>query len=153
MVGGILGHLAIIKWWIASGRDLDLGMAPGNAATTEAKGPAKKRRIMKVTPLLERFRENPRDTRHVVRIELGFYDDVAAEMFALVVFVSDGLLRVGESSDPTPPATSRFFSIASRLPLELQMVLCYRLVESGKEILPGKYSEVAFKELAKKFLV
>jgi len=71
---------------------------------------------MKVTPLLERFRENPRDTRHVVRIELGFYDDVAAEMFALVVFVSDGLLRVGESADPTPPATSRFFSIATGTP-------------------------------------
>ena len=62
---------------------------------------------MKVTPLLERFRENPRDTRHVVRIELGFYDDVAAEMFALVVFVSDGLLQATQVLLHRQPTTTR----------------------------------------------
>jgi len=30
------------------------------------------------------------------------------------------------------------------------MMLCYRLVESDKEIISGKESEVAFKELAKR---
>jgi len=32
------------------------------------------------------------------------------------------------------------------------MVLCFRQVGSGKEIIPGKESEVAFKELAKKLV-
>ena len=40
------------------------------------------------------------------------------------------------------------FSIASQLPLELQMVLCHRLMGSAKEIIPGQDSEVAFKNLA-----
>ena len=67
-------------------------------------------------------------------------------MFALVVFVSDGLLQI---SDTTTTA-ARFFSIARRLPLELQMVLCHHVVGSAKEIIPGKDSEVAFKELARR---
>ena len=68
-------------------------------------------------------------------------------MFALVVFVSDGLLQI---NDTTPSPAARFFFIATQLPLELQMVLCFRQVGSGKEIIPGKDSEVAFKELARK---
>ena len=81
-----------------------------------------------------------------MRVEVGWYDDLAAEMFALVVFVSDGLLQFNDTTTPSPAA--RFFSIASQLPLELQMVLCYRVVGSSKEIIPGKESEMAFKELA-----
>jgi len=69
-------------------------------------------------------------------------------MFALVVFVSDGLLQINDTATLSPAA--RLFKIARRLPLELQMMLCYRVVESGKEIIPGKESEVAFKELARR---
>jgi len=65
-----------------------------------------------------------------------------------VVFVSDGLLQVKDTITPSP--TARFFSIARRLPLELQMVLCFRQVGSDKEIIRGKASEAAFKELARK---
>ena len=89
------------------------------------------------------------ETRHATRVELGWYDEGAAEMFALVVFVSDGLLQI---KDTTPSPAARFFSIVVQLPLELQMVLCYRLVGSGKEIISGKESEVAFKELARRLL-
>ena len=83
-----------------------------------------------------------------MRKELGWYTELAAEMFALVVFVSGGLLQIKDTTTPSPAA--RFFYVASQLPLELQMVLCYRLVGSTKEIIPGKESEVVFKELAKK---
>ena len=83
-----------------------------------------------------------------MRVELGWYDELAAEMFALVVFVSDGLLQVNDTTTTTPAA--RFFNIASQLPLELQMVLCFRQVGSAKEIIPGNESEVAFKELAER---
>ena len=80
-----------------------------------------------------------------MRVELGFVDELAAEMFALVVFFSDGLLQI---RDTTPSPAARFFNIASQLPLELQMVLCFRQVGSDKEIISGKDSELAFKELA-----
>jgi len=101
-----------------------------------------------VASLLERFESDATQTRHGVRVELGWYDEVAAEMFALVVFVSDGLLRINDTTTPSPAA--RFFKIAGRLPLELQMIMCFRQVGSDKEIIPGKESEVAFRELARR---
>jgi len=61
------------------------------------------KRKAKIAILLERFKENPAETRHAMRVELGYLDDLAAEMFALVVFVSDGLLRV---NDTTPSGSS-----------------------------------------------
>jgi len=149
--------LPLIKWWIASGREMDLG-TPGDVDQTDAIGVAKKieswyneatkMRKTEVATLLERFKENPVETRHAVRVELGLLDELAAEMFALVVFVSDGLLQVKNPVETTPPS-ARFFRIASQLPLELQMVMCYRFVDSCKEIISGKDSEAAFKELTR----
>jgi len=98
-------------------------------------------------PAGERFKSDVSQIRHATRLELGCYDELAAEMFALVVFVSDGLLQV---NDTTASPAARFFSIVAQLPLELQMVLCFRLVGSAKEIIPGKETEVAFKSLARK---
>jgi len=121
---------------------------PGDAYKTDAIGWAKKYGITEVVTLLERFRRDTAQTRHAMRVELGWYDVMAAEMFALVVFVSDGLLQIKVT---TSSPAARFISIARRLPLELQMVLCYRQVGSVKEIIPGKDSEVAFKELARRF--
>jgi len=76
-------------------------------------------------------------------------DKLPAEVFTLVVFVSDGLLRVGDRDLATTAAT-RFFAISTQLPLELQMVLCYRLMGFMKGIIPSKDSEVAFKELTRR---
>ena len=140
------GHLDVVKWWIASGREMDLGK-PGDVDKTDAIGGAKRRGKIKVVPLLESFKSDATKTRHVMRAELGWCETVAAEMFALVVFVSDGLLQI---KDTTLSPAARFFSIAAQLPLELQMVLCNRLVGSDKEIIPGKDSEVTFKELARR---
>jgi len=149
------GHLDVIKLWIASGRELDFGK-PGDKRTDaigagkkeeEWRDEAGKKRKAEVVTLLERFKSDAAQTRHSIRAELGFVDDLAAEVFALVVFVSNGLLKIDDS---TPSPAARFFNIARQLPLELQMVLCYHVVGSAKENIPGKDSEVAFKELARK---
>ena len=68
----------------------DLG-APGDTHKT-AIGAAKNWDRTEVVTLLERFKENPVKTRHAMRLRIGWYNEAAAEMFALVVFVSDGLL-------------------------------------------------------------
>jgi len=125
---------------------MDLG-TPGDVGKTDAIGVAKEWGHAKVVTLLERFKENPGGTRHVMRVDLGWYGALAAEIFALMVFVSDGLLQF---NDTTPSPAARFFDIAKLLPLELQMLLCFRQVGSAKEIIRGKESEVAFKELARK---
>jgi len=139
------GYLDVIKWWIASGREMDLGK-PGDVEY--AIGVAKKKGETEVVTLLESFKSDATQTRRAMRVELGLLDDLAAEMFAMVVFVSDGLLQMKDTTTTTPAA--RFFNIASQLPLELQMVLCHRVVGSDKEIIPGKDSEVTFKELARR---
>ena len=137
------GDLDIFNWCIACGREMDM-----RGPVIEA---AKARGHTMVANLLERFEGSPEETRHTVRLEIGWYDEVAAEMFALVVFVSDGLLQVtqGDQSSSTPAA--RFLVIARSLPLELQMVLCYRVAGSAKEVIPGKDREGAIKKLAKWF--
>jgi len=138
------GHIDVIKWWIASGREIDLG-EPGDYFT-DAIGVARNEDKIEVVALLERFQSDATQTRHAVRVELDLLDELAAEMFALVVIVSDGLLQV---NDTTPSPAARFFSIAARLPLELQMILCSRVVGSDKEIISGKDSEAAFELVAK----
>ena len=140
------GHIEVIKWWIASGREVDLGK-PGDVDKTDAFGRAKQSGKTEVATLLERFKNNPEETRHNMRVELGLLDELAAEMFALVVFVSDGLLQM---KDPAPTPASRFFNIARKVPLELQMILCCRLAGTPKEIIQGKNSEAAFKKLARR---
>jgi len=144
-------NLDTIKWWIASGREMDLGK-PGDVDKTDAIGMAKRSEKPEVASLLELFKENPMETRHRVRLELGYYSEMAAEVFALVVFVSDGLLQAApeDQSETTARNAVSFFKIVKRLPLELQMVLCFRVVGSAEEIINGNESEKAFKELAKR---
>ena len=93
----------VMKWWMASGREIDLG-TPGDSRT-DAIGRAKVLKKTEVVTLLERFKENPAETRQAVRVEIGWYDDAAAEFFALAVFVSDELLQVNDLT-PLPHSGS-----------------------------------------------
>ena len=63
------GHLDVIKWWIASGREMDLGK-PGDSKT-DVIGVAKERGKAEVMTLLERFKSDAAKTRSEVRKELG----------------------------------------------------------------------------------
>ena len=101
----------------------------------------------KVVSLLERFIANPAPTRHELRVKLGVLDELAAEVFALTVFLCDDFLQL-KPAHPAGAAATRFFTISSKLPMELQMVLCHRAVGSMKQNILHKDSEVAFKSLA-----
>jgi len=140
------GCITIIKWWIASGREMDLG-EPG-IENSDAIGQAHRYRFTEVATLLERFRDDPEGTRYAVRMGLRWYDEPAAKVFAIVVFLSDGIVRIRPGETARTPA-ARFLAIASQLPLELQMVLCYRLMGLDKDVMAGRDSEPAFRELAK----
>ena len=108
--------------------------------------------------VLERFIANPAQTRHELRVKLGVLDEMAAEVFALTVFLCDELLQLQPaplaattlaSSNPAAAAATRFFIITSKLPMELQMILCRRAVGSMKQNILHRDSEAAFKSLAK----
>jgi len=64
------GYLEVIKVWIASGREMDLGK-PGDVDRTDAIGVAKKNHRTEVVSLLERFKSDAAKTRSEVRKELG----------------------------------------------------------------------------------
>jgi len=151
------GRLEVIRWLIASGRDLDWG-TPGDdktcAVTAARKGVASAERSKEVYSLLMAYKANPDQVRYEVRVMLGLVDEVAAEVFAVVVFVSDGLLGIyqGGGGGLAPSPATKFFMVAGRLPMELQMVLCHRVAGSSKSNIPGKNSEAAFKHLASVFL-
>jgi hypothetical protein len=89
---------------------------------------------------------NATQTRHEIGVELGLVDKDAAELFSIIVFFCDDFLRLNKAHSPSDAA--RFFNIVSQLPMELQMVLCYRVFGSAKENIESKDSEVGFKSLA-----
>ena len=65
-----LGRLDVIKCWIISGREMDLG-TPGDVKKTDAIGAAKQQDKTEVVALLERFKSDAAKTRSEVRKELG----------------------------------------------------------------------------------
>jgi len=96
--------------------------------------------------LATRFNQSPREVRCQCRLAVGLAAQDATRLFAQVIFLAEGLLCV-----PSVLAGSevRFFTISQRLPLELQMLLCWRAVGDGhSETMGTKLSEPAFRALA-----
>jgi len=90
-------------------------------------------------------------------LSLGLQDEVAAEVFALTVFLCDDLLQLKPAlnaiTSTHPAAATRFFAIVKRLPMELQMILCHCAVGSKQQNILRKDSEAAFRSLASKLLL
>ena len=82
-------------------------------------------------------------------MKLGLLDLLAAEAFALTVFLCDDLFHLNPIASNQAAAAFRFFTIVKRMPMELQMVLCRRVVGSAKNSILRKDSEAAFKSLAR----
>ena len=144
------GKLQVIKWMIASGRELtnfDLKGELFDEKFTAIEG-AKRWGHTVVVSLLENLVAYPVQTRHEIRSHLGLAHALAAELFSTVVFLCDDYLRIKKKSRKTNAA--RFFDICSRLPMELQMILCCRVHGSAKDIIPFEYTEAAFKSAPKK---
>jgi hypothetical protein len=161
----------VIKWMVAlRGDELDLEKKlefVGNEYT--AIEIARRDSKTEAMSLLKRFITNPTQIRHEIRVELGLVDEDAAELFTMMVFLCDDFLRIKEPSSASSSSSSssnaipdtatvnvtvtasRFFKITKGLPMELQMVLCYRVFGSGKENIKSKHSEAAFKHLAKTY--
>jgi len=62
------GYIDLIRWWVASGREVDLGEKPGKNADSVAC--AKKNNRTAVVTLLKAFKDNPQQVRGEVRKEL-----------------------------------------------------------------------------------
>ena len=80
------GHLDVIKWWIASGREINLG-TPGDVDKTDAIGVAKEYRRTEVVTLLERFKSDAAKTRSEVRMELGINGQYYSYYYYSILFL------------------------------------------------------------------
>jgi len=127
-------YCEVVEWLIACGRDLgDVQSKRGTHFDGEWKDYtaleiAREFSSDEVVVLLESFEINPAQTRHEVRVKLGVLDELAAEVFALTVFLCDDLLQLKPALGATSELALRFFVIASKLPMELQMILCHLLL-------------------------
>jgi len=91
-------------------------------------------------------------TAHWAALNLGLVEANASSLFALIVFMCDDHLKFKkQQNDHRQPdfvdnfqAKVRFFSIAKRLPMELQMLLCNRVYSSAEDSVLKKDTEPAF---------
>lgn len=154
--------LNIIKWWVASGKVVDFGEPFARNRVYEVaerqfdfnrRNPDRGGDALKVKELLPRIEKERDQVTFEIQREFGLIDRLAGKSYALVVFVSDGLLCVDSLQHPKNggrPNAVRFFKIARKLPLELQMLLCLRCTGATHDIIPCKETEAAFKSLAEK---
>ena len=75
--------------------------------------------------------EEPDSVRRKLQEKLHLPGPQASEYFALVVFLCDGLFQFNPEAHTT---STRFFAIAQRLPMELQMILCHRILDSNRTL-------------------
>lgn len=137
------GYLEIIQWMISSGRDVFVGHPrnPYNDALMAARevrvwhSPDAQKRKVEVARILEQFQKDPEGTRRRVRRESGYEVWEAAELLARLVFLNMDILRVRAGKGEGEKAR-RFFRIARKLPLELQVVLCLRFAGAVRQEVP-----------------
>jgi len=68
-----------------------------------------------------------------------------AHTFALLIFYADSFLQTTPAI--TPSSVTRFLTMSSKLPLDLQMVLCHRMFGSAQNLILSRDSEPAFRWL------
>ena len=81
--------------------------------------------------MLQFYINDPAEARATCQSHLG--EALAPQVFSLGVLLSDGLLRIRPAAAGQPGA--RFWSVASVLPMELQMVLCRRMFGLDGDVL------------------
>jgi hypothetical protein len=150
------GRLTAIKWMIAlRGNELDTekrGKSVQDSAEYSPIEIARKKGYLEVVSLLDRFMTNPVQVQREICAELGVIWP-PADLFAIIIFLCEDFLRMKSPSTGAHNPTTRFFNIALRLPMELQMVLCHRAYGSSRENIPSQDSEMAFRDLANVFLL
>jgi len=106
------GHLEVVKWLIALQPDQVLKVLEKREAEYDSRlftpiEVARKNRHSEVVWLLSKFKEDQVTTCHEVQLELGVSKGCTADLFALVVFLCDGLLKITSKPPPrAPPLTA-----------------------------------------------
>jgi len=133
-----------------SGRYINLEQE--GAATTDVVELAQEEGHDEIVTLLRSFKLDRIAVSQQLMLELVLYEELSAELFALVIFVCDGLMqtrKTDETQNQQLYSFIRFFKITEQLPIELQMLLCHRVFGSTASIIASSRSESAFRRLAR----
>jgi len=160
------GHLVVVQHLLASGREIDTrrrstfnhrtaaeqGRVMGERTTkpadeTEEVFQGKKKSCAPCADLIDEYEHDPVAVRRRLRRQPGLREYFIGHLFALVVFYSDSFVVMNEKL--AHPDTRRFFRITSRLPLEIQMIICNRIFGSPRDIVLSRDSEPGFKLLTR----
>jgi len=151
----VKGDVKYLRLLIASRQGMDISFSAQEtlAYRQDDRGPftlleiARLHERAEMVSLLERCSLDFPRTRHEVRAELGHPSNCSAELFALVIFLCEGLFCIRAPILPLS-ASARFLIVAGSLPMELQMLLCHRAVGSCAPHILTEDSEPAFRSLA-----
>jgi len=162
------GYARVVEWLIASGKNLDLAFAALDRTPLEIARELEHDSVVDI--LTEYALGNPVLIRHRTQLELRVPEARAAEYFAVVIFLADGLLSLpctferapwqqnlceerreggdNDSGGGREEKALRFLKICLALPMELQMTVCHRMVGSPAQAILSCRSEPAFMSLA-----
>ena len=159
------GHLVVVQHLLVSGREIDTKVistfnsktAPeqGREAGTadkednETEDNFQKRRTNGplCADLIDEYENDVVAVRNRLQRLPGLREYFTGHLFALVVFYSDSFAVINERSARID--TRRFFKIVSRLPLEIQMIICNQAFGSPRDTILSRDSEPGFKCLAR----
>ena len=100
------GYHEVVEYLIANGRDLgDVKNTKGRSSDDQdytCLEIARRYVETEVVSVLERFLSNPTQTRHEVRVKLGVVDALAADLYAVAVFLCDATSSTQASSSSYP---------------------------------------------------
>ena len=157
------GLLPSVKVVLASRMVLNTVMAGGGGRVADI---ARTLGHEEVAALIEEYEGDSARVRARVWQEMRLGGELAAALFALVVCLCDDLLllpplRKEEKKGRTSQALTkqqvvekgeergrRFFALAARLPLELQMVLCNAVYGMAADLIPAHQRETGFRNFA-----
>ena len=146
------GHLDIIKHWIVS--DVALPINPDYDELIEAALVEHSNRLIyrhgykDIAQILLDYKYGPQAQQRIRRkfkLQFGLLDAEASDIYALTIFLCDGLLSLVADPNKERDNTTRFFNIISRLPIELQMLICYQAVDVMKDNMTSTLSEAGFR--------
>jgi hypothetical protein len=86
-------------------------------------------------------------TRNRLRREMGMDKEDFANLLVLMLLICDGHMTLATTEDTK---SSRFFKIASVLPLELQMILCNRMYYIKGQFVQSKHIKFALEKIVGK---
>lgn len=106
-----------------------------------------------VIKILRCHQQRPDSSWWACASESEYPDFMAPQYYAIIIFLSDGLLDYESSGKEKIPVkvavrNHRFLEIARHIPMELQMILANMTAGSARETIPRPWAERAFRGLA-----